>query len=158
MKANKTLRTYKTLKKFPFGEKIFSRIISRIAPYFGTISPFISELRPGHCEVLIKKKKKVQNHIGTVHVIAIANGLEMAMGAMAEASIPAHLRWLPKGMTLDYTAKAGSDIRCVAEVDQNAWQPGDFPVTVTAYDENDVIVVKGFINLWVTEKPQKPKS
>lgn len=155
MKPNKTLRLYRSLKRLPFGDKIFSRMVSRMAPYFSTISPFISALRPGFCEVLITKKKRVQNHIGTVHVIAIANGLEMAMGAMAEASIPPHLRWLPKGMTLDYTAKAGSDIRCTAEVAESDWQPGDVFVTVTAYDKDDVVVVKGNIKLWVTEKPQK---
>ena len=105
--------------------------------------------------MLIRKRKKVTNHIGTVHVIAIANGLEMAMGTMAEASVPANLRWLPKGMTLDYTAKAGSDIRCVAKVEPSAWQPGDLIVPVTAYDEHDTIVVKGTITLWITEKPTK---
>ncbi|MFD2095436.1 hotdog fold domain-containing protein [Corallincola platygyrae] len=137
------------------GDWLFGKVISRRAPYFGTISPRITNVRPGMCECLIKKRRGVENHIGTVHVIAIANGLEMAMGTMAEASIPKHLRWIPKGMTLDYTAKAGSDIRCVAEVDQSAWQPGDMPVTVTAYDVNDTVVVKGTINLWISEKPKK---
>ena len=50
------------------------------------------------------------------------------------------------------TTKAGSDIRCVAEVKPEDWQVGDMPVKVTAYDVNDVVVVKGEINLWITEK------
>jgi hypothetical protein len=95
----------------------------------------------------------VFNHIKTVHVIAICNGLEMAMGVMAEASIPKHLRWIPKGMSVDYTAKAGSDIRCVASVKAEDWQPGDMMVNVTAYDVNDVVVVSGTIKLWISEKP-----
>ena len=95
------------------------------------------------------------NHIKTVHVIAICNGLEMAMGVMAEASIPKHLRWIPKGMSVDYTAKAGSDIRCVATVKPEDWQVGDMLVNITAYDDNDVVVVKGHIKLWISEKPNK---
>ncbi|WP_019028617.1 DUF4442 domain-containing protein [Colwellia piezophila] len=150
---NKTLSTYNKLEKYPFGKKIFSIIVSRVAPYFATISPKISELVPNQCTCLIKKKKKVFNHIKTVHVIAICNGLEMAMGVMAEASIPKHLRWIPKGMTVDYTAKAGSDIRCVAKVNQEDWQPGDMLVNITAYDDNDIVVVKGHIKLWISEKP-----
>jgi acyl-coenzyme A thioesterase PaaI-like protein len=150
---NKTLSTYNKLEKYPFGKKIFSIFVSRFAPYFATIDPKISELVPNHCTCLIKKKKKVFNHIKTVHVIAICNGLEMAMGVMAEASIPKHLRWIPKGMTVDYTAKAGSDIRCVAKVDQEDWQLGDMLVNITAYDENDIVVVKGHIKLWISEKP-----
>nr|WP_233496490.1 MULTISPECIES: hotdog fold domain-containing protein [Corallincola] len=149
------LRTQRLLSKLPFSSWLFGKVISRRAPYFGTITPRITQVIPGKCECLIRKRRGVENHIGTVHVIAIANGLEMAMGTMAEASIPRHLRWIPKGMTLDYTAKAGSDIRCVAEVDQSAWQVGDMPVTVTALDDNDTVVVKGSINLWISEKPSK---
>lgn len=153
MTQNKTLSIYRKLKWLPFGKKIFSLVVSRVAPYFATISPTITELVPNQCTCMIKKKKKVFNHIKTVHVIAICNGLEMAMGVMAEASIPKNLRWIPKGMTVDYTAKAGSDIRCVASVNQDDWQVGDMFVNITAYDENDVVVVKGTIKLWISEKP-----
>jgi acyl-coenzyme A thioesterase PaaI-like protein len=153
MTQNKTLSIYRKLKWLPFGKKIFSLVVSRVAPYFATISPTITELVPNQCTCMIKKKKKVFNHIKTVHVIAICNGLEMAMGVMAEASIPKNLRWIPKGMTVDYTAKAGSDIRCVASVNQDDWQVGDMLVNITAYDENNVVVVKGTIKLWISEKP-----
>ncbi|MCF1428292.1 MAG: DUF4442 domain-containing protein [Shewanella sp.] len=152
---NKTLDLYQKLQHWPMGNKLFSLAICRMAPYFGSVRPLITKLYPHHCECIIKKRRKVENHIGTVHVIAICNGLEIAMGAMAEASIPPHLRWIPKGMTLDYTAKAGSDIRCVAEVELHDWQPGDMDVAVTAYDANDVVVVKGTIKLWISEN--KPK-
>lgn len=126
-----------------------------MAPYFGTVKPYVESLQENECSVLIKKGRRVHNHIKTVHVIAICNGLEMAMGVMAEASIPKHLRWIPKGMSVNYTAKAGSDIRCVAKVDPEAWKPGDMPVEVKAYDTNGVVVVEGEINLWISEKPSR---
>ncbi|OUS26200.1 thioesterase [Thalassotalea sp. 42_200_T64] len=156
MALPKLLDIYNKWHKFPFGNRLFSWFFARWAPYFKTIKPYVVELRPGYCEVLIKKRKIVENHIGTVHVIAICNGLEMAMGAVSEASIPAHLRWIPKGMTLDYTAKAGSNIRCVADLSGCEWQEGDFLVPVTAYDINDVVVVTGTIKLWVSKKPNIP--
>jgi len=149
---NKVLNIFKNLIKYPFGNKLFSMIVARKAPYFSTIKPLITRLNPNYCECLIKKRKIVENHIQTVHVIAICNGLEMAMGVMAEASIPSHLRWIPKGMNLDYVAKAGSDIRCVASVDASQWKAGDVLVSVKAFDDNGIIVVKGNIRLWVTEK------
>ena len=150
--VNKIMALYQKCIKWPFGQKLFSMAVSRMAPYFGTIKPKITELRPHYCECFIKKHRRVHNHIKTVHVIAIANGLEMAMGVMAEASIPKNLRLIPKGMNLDYTAKAGSDIRCVAEVKAEDWQVGDMPVKVTAYDTEGVVVVKGEIKLWITAK------
>ncbi|MBR9726573.1 hotdog fold domain-containing protein [Shewanella intestini] len=154
-KINKVMGLYQKVTRYPFGHHIFSKMVSRMAPYFGTVNPYIQTLKPNRCEVLIKKHKKVQNHIGTMHVIAICNGLEMAMGTMAEASIAKHLRWIPKGMSLDYTAKAGSDIVCVAQVHPDQWQTGDMFVDVKAYDSNGVVVVKGHIKLWISEKPIK---
>jgi acyl-coenzyme A thioesterase PaaI-like protein len=154
-KPTKVMALYQRVTKLPFGNKIFSMMVARMAPYFGTIKPLITELKPHYCQCLVTKRNAVHNHIKTVHVIAICNGLEMAMGVMAEASIPSHLRWIPKGMSLDYTAKAGSDIRCVAKVSPEQWQPGDLLVEVTAYDDNDIVVVKGHIKLWVSEKAKK---
>ncbi|QYJ94726.1 hotdog fold domain-containing protein [Shewanella spartinae] len=154
-KPTRVMALYHRLTKWPLGHKFFSLMVSRMAPYFATVKPLVTELRPNYCQVLVRKRKAVQNHIGTVHVIAICNGLEMAMGTMAEASIPAHLRWIPKGMSVDYTAKAGSDIRCIAEVTPEQWVEGDMLVKVTALDENDVVVVKGHIKLWISLKPSK---
>jgi len=155
MSKNYVLNTYNKFIKLPFGKKLFSWYSARRAPYFGTVSPIITDIKPNFCEVHIKKRRAVENHIGTVHVIAICNGLEMAMGVMCEASIPKHLRWIPKGMDVKYTAKAGSDIRCEAVLPNNEWVEGDLPVSVKAYDENDIVVVEGTINLWVSQKPPK---
>lgn len=152
---NKTLALYHKVRRLPFGHRLFSWLVAFTAPYFASIKPLITKLDTNYCECLIKKRRRVHNHIKTVHVIAICNGLEMAMGVMAEASIPKHLRWIPKGMNVNYVAKAATNIRCIATLDNDAWQVGDVNVTITAYDENDVVVVSGEIRLWVTEKPKK---
>ena len=152
MPDNYVLKLRDRCWRLPWGKRIFSRFVAGRAPYFRSISPLITDLSPGRCEVLVPKTRAVENHIGTVHVIAIVNGLEMAMGVMAEASIPRHLRWIPKGMTVDYTAKAGTDIRCVAELEPPAWRPGDVDVDVVAVDAGGVPVVRGTIRLWITEK------
>ena len=87
MSQNYVLKLYNKLTKLPLGNKMFSMFAARKAPYFKTVSPVISKLVPGECHCLIKKKRAVENHIGTVHVIAICNGLEMAMGFMAFSGI-----------------------------------------------------------------------
>ena len=94
MSDNYLLKLYQRTARLPKGKVLFSRLFARQAPYFGTVRPLVEELRPDYCRVTFKKRKAVQNHIGTVHVIAICNALEAAMGAMAEASIPKHLRWI----------------------------------------------------------------
>ena len=96
---------------------LFSRLFTLKAPYFGTVRPQFTALRPNYAELTIRKRRRVHNHIKTVHVIAICNGLEAAMGALAEATVPRDRRWIPKGMDVSYTAKAVSDITCIAETD-----------------------------------------
>lgn len=155
MSETKVLQMWNRMSSIPGGKRLFSAVFARKAPYFATISPSVEELRPNYARVSLKKRRKVENHIGTVHVIAICNLLEMAMGACAEASVPKHLRWIPKGMTLDYTAKAGSDITGTAQIEPDAWKPGDLEVAVTAYDTAGIVVVKGVIHLWISEKKKK---
>lgn len=149
---NFVLKQWNRAAGYPGGKWFFSQVVARKAPYFRTISPLVEELRPHFAKVSLKKKRALENHIGTVHVIAICNLLEIAMGVCAEASIPKNLRWIPKGMTVDYTAKAGSDIVATAECDPAQWRPGELDMKVTAYDTNGVVVVKGVIKLWISEK------
>jgi acyl-coenzyme A thioesterase PaaI-like protein len=139
------------------GKRVFSIAFSQKAPYFATIRPRFTIVEPNHVELVIPKRRGVQNHIGTVHAIALCNGLESAMGALAEVTIPGDKRWIPKGMEVSYTAKASSDITCVAETDQAQWDTadGDLPVRVKGVRDDGTVVVEGVINLWVTTKTPK---
>ena len=155
-KTNYILDMYQKMQRIPLGNKLFSMVFARKAPYFGTINPQVVDLRPNYCEVAFNKRRGVENHIGTVHVIAICNGLEMAMGALAEATIPSTMRWIPKGMEVNYVAKATSNIRCIAETDADAWgKDPNLPVRVKALRDDGTVVVEGVIKLWVTDKPAK---
>jgi acyl-coenzyme A thioesterase PaaI-like protein len=148
------LPLYRRVTRLPAGDRVFSRLFAFEAPYFATVKPRFVELRPNYAELTIRKRRRVLNHIGTVHVIAICNGLEAAMGALAEASIPRDKRWIPKGMEVSYTAKAVSDITCIAETDPESWtgaQP-DVPVRVKGVREDGTVVVEGVIRLWVTQR------
>ena len=143
----------------PQGKRIFSILFGQKAPYFASIRPRFVSIEPNRAELVIPKRRRVQNHLRTVHAIALCNGLEAAMGALAEASIPADRRWIPKGMEVAYTAKATSDITCVAETDPEQWTSealpdagGDLPVRVRGVRDDGTVVVEGVIRLWVTPR------
>jgi hypothetical protein len=150
----KLLDLYERTIRLPvLGRGAFSLAFGLKAPYFLTIAPTVVALRPNHAAVRIRKWWGVQNHIGTVHVIAVANGLEMAMGALAEATIPGHLRWIPKGMELEYLALADSAITATADTDPADWAgPGEVPVRVRATRADGTEVVRGVIRLHVSER------
>jgi acyl-coenzyme A thioesterase PaaI-like protein len=148
------LTLWKTLNRLPRGDRLFSFAFTRKAPYFATIKPRFTVIEPNRAELVIPKRRRVHNHLGTVHAIALCNGLEAAMGALAEATIPADKRWIPKGMTVAYTAKATSDITCIAETDPAQWATDDpdLPVRVRGVRDDGEVVVEGEIRLWVTAR------
>lgn len=130
------------------GPENFSAAIGNVAPYFASVEPQFVDLRKGFAEVRIRNQRKVHNHIGTVHAIALCNGAELVAGTCTDVSIPEGARWLPIAMTVQYLAKAKTDIRVVTEADGVDWsQPGNIEVPVAAYDTEGTKVLGAVITM-----------
>lgn len=137
----------------PLGKAFFSRAIGFKAPYFATIRARFEELRSGYARVSMRKRRAVTNHIGTVHAIAMCNLAELAAGTMTEASIPPTMRWLPKGMQVEYLKKAEGDVEAIATM--AVVEPGparDVPVTVEIRDRAAALVCRAVITMWVSPR------
>lgn len=127
---NQTLGMYQMM-----GNEAFSKAVTEFAPYFSTIEPTFTELRAGYAEVTFPNRRAVHNHLGTVHAIALCNAAELAAGTMTTVSIPDGRQWIPVGMTVQYLAKAKTDVRVVADGANVPWeQTGNVEVPVDAYD------------------------
>ena len=152
--ASAVLRVYRVLRVLPGGRRAFSTAYAWQAPYFRSVRPRVLRLGPHQAEVLVPDRRAVRNHLGGVHAIAVCNGLEAAMGALAEASIPRDKRWIPKGMQVSYTAKAAGDVTCLAETDPEVWagDDPDVPVRVRGELADGTVVIEGVISLWVTPR------
>ena len=93
-------------------------------------------------------RKEITNHLASVHAIALCNAAELAGGMMTDASIPAGARWIPKGMTVEYLAKAKTDIRAVADGSAIDWQTaGDKIVPVEVFDASGIKVFTAHITM-----------
>ena len=119
--ASRTLRLYERLARRPLGKWLFAEIVCLNAPYFGTIEPRFHELRPGFCQVSMRKRRRVLNHIRTVHALAMGNLCELAAGMLMEATLPVEMRWIPRGMTIEYLHKAKTDVTAIARLDKTDW-------------------------------------
>ena len=151
---NQVQKLWNTTSAIPvIGKRVFSIVFSQKAPYFATIRPRFTVVEPNRAELVIRKRRRVHNHIGTVHAIAVCNGLEAAMGLLAEATTPPGRRWIPKGMEVAYLAKSTTDLVCVAQTDPQDWTDvGDVPVRVRAVRTDGTVVVAGVITIYVSEK------
>ncbi|WP_028617178.1 hotdog fold domain-containing protein [Pseudomonas canadensis] len=130
------------------GPAAFSQMACKVAPYFSTINPEIAELRPGHAVVNVPFRKEITNHLASVHAIALCNAAELAGGTMTDVSIPSGAKWIPKGMTVEYLAKAKTNIRAVADGSGIDWSTaGDKIVPVDIFDEGEVKVFTARITM-----------
>jgi acyl-coenzyme A thioesterase PaaI-like protein len=149
-----TLKIWQRCQSQPGGKWLFSRLVSFKAPYFRSIRPHFDMLEPNHCQIHIAKRRAVQNHLGTVHAIAMCNMAELAGGSMTEVSVPATHRWIPKGMEVAYLKKAETDLVAVARpADRTDWtQTGAHKVKVEVRDTSDALVFEATITMWVSPK------
>ncbi len=155
MAQNSTYALWNRLVGKPVGRQLFSAAMCLRVPYFRTVLPSVRDLRPGRSEVTAPKWWGVHNHIKTFHAIAACNLAEIAMGMLAEATVPSTHRWLPKGMTVSYDAKAETGLRAVAELPELPEFGDDgfeLPVPVTITDTNGNTVVTATISIWVTRR------
>lgn len=95
------------------------------------------------------------NHIGTVHAIAMANLCELVAGAMTEVSVPRSMRWIPRGMKIDYLAKAETDLTGEATLPViRDGEAQDIVVPVAVTDKSGKQVVLACITMYLSPKSQ----
>lgn len=152
--ASQALALFRRCAGSALGRWFYSRLICWRAPYFGSISPTVELLEPGRCIVRIRQRRRLQNHIGTVHAIALCNMAEMAGGLATDATIPAATRWIPKGMTVRYLRKASGVLRATASVAEvaDAQQAQDLHALVEVRDAAGELVFDADITMWVSPR------
>lgn len=126
----------------------------RRAPYFATIKPYFLELAPFVCRIGMRKRRGVENHIRTVHALAMGNLCELAAGMVTEVTIPASLRWIPRGMTIEYLRKAETDVTATARLTKTEWAQGpeSVGVPVSVVDASGTEVVRAVITMHISAK------
>lgn len=152
------LALYRRLADKPMGRWLFSRLICFKAPYFATIRPRFTVLEPGRCVATMRDRRAVHNHIGTVHAIALCNLAELVGGVMTDATIPASMRWIPKGMTVQYLRKAQGTMQATATPDipvVESEQGYELPVSVDVRDAAGEAVFHARIAMWVSPRGKR---
>lgn len=150
---NKNAILLDKFKKLPLGLWLFSKAICFKAPYFGSIRPTFTVLENGKAEATLKKRRAVQNHLGTVHAIAIANLCEFVAGTTLEVLTPNTHRWIPKSMKINYLAKATTDLTAKANVNIQNWpDAANEIILVEVFDTKNTLVVNAEIEMYISKK------
>ena len=157
--ANQVLSLYARLADKPLGKWLFAKLVCWKAPYFASIAPRIEVLEPGRGVASIAHRRRVTNHLGTVHAIALCNLAEFIGGLTCDVSLPPSMRWIPKGMDVRYLKKAVGRMRATATpafAPHDAAEGYELPFEVVIEDPQGDAVLRAVIAMWIS--PRKTAS
>src|SRR5471032_2525765 len=102
----KLLSLWRRVSPLPGGRWIFTQFVKWMIPYTGSVSPRVETLEPGYARISITQRRRLEQHLGSIHAIALMNVAEFASGASMITALPAGYRGIVTKITIEYFKRA----------------------------------------------------
>lgn len=105
------LRQWGSFSRLPLGRRLFNFLIGVTVPYAGSIAPEVVELSPGHARARMADRRRVRNHLRSLHAVALTNLAELTGNlALMSRQPPRGARWIVTGFESEFLKKARGTI------------------------------------------------
>ena len=112
---NNILQRWNSVSRLPAGRWLFSQILGHVAPYSGSIRCRVLKMDKGFAQVELKDRKRVRNHLNSIHAIALINLGEIATCLAALSTINHDMRGIVTSINAEYLKKARGNLVATAE-------------------------------------------
>lgn len=145
---------WQRLARLPGGKHLFSRVLGRFVPYSGSLGAQVDVLEPGRCVVVLRDRRRVRNHLKSVHAMALANLAELVTGLALMNSLPDKTRGILAGFSIDYLKKARGRLRaeCRCEIPTSS-EEREYLLTGAILNEDDEVVAEAKARWLVGPEP-----
>lgn len=136
------------LHKLPGGRWLFSFILGKIVPYSGSIGAKVLSLKPGYAQLQLHDRRRVRNHLNSIHAIALANLGEYTSGLAMLGALPANTRGIPVKISIEFYKKARGCLvaESLCTPPTNITEDTDFEVVADIKDQQGDIVARTTVN------------